>query len=132
MRLLILMTEDSSLLISLVFKAFINSLAQCSTEYRLSLFCILKFLFCCSSSGICMAVKRASAIWSRSKGLINTDSNSSFEAPAISLRIKTPSPLTRVAINSLATKFIPSRTGVIMAISEVIYKSIRSSKAIAL
>ena len=58
-------------------------------------------------------------------------SNNSLEAPAISLNIKTPSPETRVAINSLATKFIPSRTGVIMAMSEVMYKSIKSSKLMA-
>ena len=72
------------------------------------------------------------AIESKSKGLTVIASKSSFEAPAISLRINTPSESTLVAINSFATKFIPSLTGVIIAMSEIIYKSIKSSKSICL
>ena len=79
-----------------------------------------------------MAFKMLSAMEFKSKGLTVTASKSSFAAPAISLNIKTPSVSTLVATNSFATRFIPSLTGVIIAISEIIYNSIRSSKDISL
>ena len=93
---------------------------------------MLLFRSICSLLGILIACKIISDILFKSNGFTVIDSYNSFDAPAISLRIKTPSPSTLVATNSLATRFIPSLTGVIMAMSEIVYRSINSSKLIDL
>ena len=53
-------------------------------------------------------------------------SPNSLAAPAISLRIKTPTPLPSVfvAINSFAIKFIPSLRGVTKATSATLYSAV--------
>ena len=49
---------------------------------------------------------------STSYGFTSSASGSSQAAPANSLSTSTPSPSVREATNSLATRFIPSRSGV--------------------
>ena len=52
----------------------------------------------------------------------------SLAAPAISLRMSTPVWSGREAMNSLATRFMPSRKGVIRATSQARYIATISSK----
>jgi hypothetical protein len=64
----------------------------------------------------------------RSNGLICNASPSSLAAPASSLRIKTPR-FMALATYSFATKFIPSRKGVMSPTSADWYKAQSSSKS---
>ena len=61
---------------------------------------------------IAMACAMLSAIPFSSYGLMMTASPSSSAAPANSLRSSTPSSSAREAMYSLATRFMPSRSGV--------------------
>ena len=80
----------------------------------------------CSSSGISNAVAMARAISGMSLGLTRTASPNSLAAPVISLRISTPRPSARAATYSLATRFMPSRSGVTSITSLAPYRGTSS------
>ncbi len=78
---------------------------------------MMRFRRICSSSGIRSARDNAWATSCSLFGFTMRASRSSFAAPAISLRMRTPRPSCFVARYSFATRFIPSRSGVMSATS---------------
>ena len=67
------------------------------------------------------------AIAGMSLGLMISASPISLAAPVISLRIRTPRPSALDATYSLATRFMPSRSGVTSMTSLALYSGMRSS-----
>ena len=77
----------------------------------------------CISTAVTIASRRAALSW----GLTSTASVSSSAAPANSDSTSTPSPSSRVVTYSLATRFMPSRSGVTSITSPVRYSATSSS-----
>ena len=98
--------------------AWMKSSAHRFTSYRRRRSCNSLLRRTCSSTGMVSACSSACAKSSWWNGLMMSASPISLAAPAISLKIKTPVWSGREAMNSLATRFIPSRNGVMSATSQ--------------
>ena len=105
-----------------------KSFTHLTTSYSCNLRCINTIRFLCSCKGIFSARSMLVAISLMSVGFTSRASFNSLAAPASSLKINTPVREIELATNSFATRFIPSRSGVIRATSASWYKADNSWK----